>query len=458
MGRAEEQARIREVLVALGGSPEAFDCENDRSPKEPVTLGSRIAAYTRLVSGGKARAPTAAEPAASEPSAPLAATPTEAVPKPELVLQSEVSQAAGAPEERRLGRGREAAVVHGRRVIVHVAHAARVLTRLLIHAALALARLLTRAAGVLMRSAVRAVRLFALFVLRAARDLARTVPRATAALTRSLRPLTRRLIHAALALARLLIRAAVVLMHSAVHAVRLLARLVRRAARDLALAVSRATTALTRSLRPVRRRDDRREAGHAAAAVLAWVQPRAEVSDEPSNITLVDQDTYGGSRDTAVKPLEPRSRKYPSGRSRRIPQAGLALLPAVIVIVPVALVLFLHQRDQGVVPQPQRSAVTATAESVASRTAFSDPRAYAGAMTQLALANGRTHLDGKPACGENSTWERWTCRAKGRPTLGPYAGHWLTYRCSPSYEPQPGGRAATLMINCKPENPPPLTT
>jgi hypothetical protein len=52
MGRAEEQARIREVLLALGGSPEVLDGENDPS-KEPVSLDSRIAAYTRLQTGAR---------------------------------------------------------------------------------------------------------------------------------------------------------------------------------------------------------------------------------------------------------------------------------------------------------------------------------------------------------------------------------------------------------------------
>src|SRR5439155_20108728 len=47
--RPDEKARIREVLVALGGSPEAFDRANDPSRNESEDLGSRIAAYTRLV-------------------------------------------------------------------------------------------------------------------------------------------------------------------------------------------------------------------------------------------------------------------------------------------------------------------------------------------------------------------------------------------------------------------------
>ena len=37
---------------------------------------------------------------------------------------------------------------------------------------------------------------------------------------------------------------------------------------------------------------------------------------------------------------------------------------------------------------------------------------------------------------------------------GVYAGHWLTYRCSPTVHPQPGGRPGGVMIDCRPANPP----
>jgi hypothetical protein len=144
-----------------------------------------------------------------------------------------------------------------------------------------------------------------------------------------------------------------------------------------------------------------------------------------------------------------------------MPRAGLAVLVAGVGIGAVTFVL--HHRHHGDVAQAQQLATARLkpfpgAEAVPSRTAFSDPSAYAAAMTRLALASGRTEVDGKPACASGSTWDRWTCRAKGRPTLGPYAGSWLTYRCSPSYTPQPGGRPAAAMIGCTPVNPPSLTT
>ena len=49
MGRAENEQRIREVLLALGGSPEALDGVSDRDEEDSASLGSRISAYTRMV-------------------------------------------------------------------------------------------------------------------------------------------------------------------------------------------------------------------------------------------------------------------------------------------------------------------------------------------------------------------------------------------------------------------------
>jgi len=397
MARAEDQARIREVLIALGGSPEALDGADPESQNGPVTLASRIEAHTRLTRGArKAPSPFADETAATEPSAPPIVTPTE------VVLESKIE----------------------------IAKAARYVARTLIHAAVALARSLPRVGGALVHSAARVVRLSARVAGRVARNLTLGLRRAMAALRRSL--------------------------GLAVHVGRLFVRYALRVARSFALALPRATAALRRSRQPVRR-DDERDSLPAAAPVMAWVQRRAESTDAPGEIGLVDHHRDAGARESDVGTLESQSPVYRSGRTHLRPRAGLALFAAAVAIVPVILALLLLHRHQAVVPEARGSAVTATAEAVASRTAFTDPRSYAGAMTRLALANGRTQLDGEPACGKKSTWERWTCRAKGRPSLGPFAGRWLTYRCSPSYTAQPGGPPG-LMINCRPENPPPLTT
>jgi hypothetical protein len=115
--------------------------------------------------------------------------------------------------------------------------------------------------------------------------------------------------------------------------------------------------------------------------------------------------------------------------------------------------LLLTRHDAGsAAPQ---SGVGATDQPVPAKRDFSDARKYGAAMTRLALMSGRTQIDGQVACDQDSTWNSWTCQARGKPTLGAYAGVWLTYRCSPNSTPQPGGRPAAVMINCAPLNPPP---
>ena len=239
MGRAEEQARIREVLIALGGSPEVLDDKKDQS-KEPVTLDSRIAAYTRLQTG--ARAPT----------------------RPVLEPDARVPRDRSARD--RIGA---APAIHLRPI---VAHAMRALARHLVHAALAPARLLIGVTRALTRLSVHAVRLFVHFVARAARGVGLVLRRAAAALTQLLR--------FALPLPA---RAAAALLHSAVHAVRLLARVVLRAAGGLGRELARATTTLarsapTRTRRPVPRENDRGESRNVAAAVTALSKRSAFVS------------------------------------------------------------------------------------------------------------------------------------------------------------------------------------
>jgi hypothetical protein len=78
---------------------------------------------------------------------------------------------------------------------------------------------------------------------------------------------------------------------------------------------------------------------------------------------------------------------------------------------------------------------------------FADASAYAGAVTAYALRSGRVVLLTKPDCGDVVTWSSWTCTARARATIGPYAGRSLTYRCSLG-----GDRSVT----CGPMNPPPI--
>jgi hypothetical protein len=194
------------------------------------------------------------------------------------------------------------------------------------------------------------------------------------------------------------------------------------------------------------------------------VRPRPRWGDESNGFGFDDngpEKAEHASADTlAVSSLQFRSGRTTSSRRR----AGLVLFAALVAIVRVAWGL--DHRRSGETPQSSPGRVPATAAEASgnpdagppSRTAFSDPSAYAAAMTRFALRSARTKLAGKPVCDENSMWDRWTCRVTATSLLGPYAGRRLTYGCSPSYEPQPGGRPAVLVINCGPENPPPLKT
>jgi len=156
----------------------------------------------------------------------------------------------------------------------------------------------------------------------------------------------------------------------------------------------------------------------------------------------------GGGTVSMTGPRAPRPRA-----DGPLPRAGLALL-AVAVAAAGAAALALRHEDGGAraaqgaaKPAPPRTG------PAPSRSTYPDPRAYAAAMTRLALTSGQTAIDGEPACGKRSTWIRWTCRAEGRPALGAFAGRRLVYRCSPRFAPQPGGRAA-FMVDCRPEHPP----
>jgi hypothetical protein len=279
-----------------------------------------------------------------------------------------------------------------------------------------------------------AAAMFARLVLGAAHALAEGLSRAVAALRRSLL--------------------------AVLHAVRRSAGLLLLAVQSLALALSRAAAALKPSprRRPVRRHTEEQAPTHVAEAVLTWVLPRAEPLEEPpSTIEPAERDAPAEIAvpvATAVPDaaaVEPRPPKAPSARPRR---GGLTVLASLVVVAVIAAVLVpLQMRNDNSAPT-RAAAAAAPNQPVPSRSEFSDARQYGAAMTRLALTSGRTEIDGDVACDQNSTFDRWGCVARGKPSLGAYAGRWLTYRCTPTATPQPGGRPDAVMINCAPQNPP----
>lgn len=145
-GSGRRKAHIRDVLVALGGSPEELDRPNDRADQD-ASLGSRLDAYTRLARNPPAPPPPAETEATAvvaeviEPEvAPVAvaatAAPRALPPKPAPARR----RPKPALRRRRLGVG--FAIRRAALGLVRVAHA---LARALMHAVRVGARFLARA-------------------------------------------------------------------------------------------------------------------------------------------------------------------------------------------------------------------------------------------------------------------------------------------------------------------------
>jgi len=422
--RAEDEAHVRDVLLALGGSPDQADQAGDEA--DDLSLGSRIDAYTRLVRHRSAPTPSAADvPVGEEPALP-ASLPPEPVAAPAPMPQPVVVERPARTRVKRPARVRARRAAGATRALVHK----------LALVALATTRLFNRAAVALIHLARHGARLLVAVMRRAAEET---------------RPLAGKLVHAALALAPPLRRATARILQRGRHALR-------RVADFPALVLGAVAAPLKRRARPVRRHDDRREPEHLAVGVTARVREWSATQDARDRDDPEPEDAIP---DADVATFEARLPETPAGRRWASPAGSALLAGAAAVVAVVALTLVLVERNGG---DPSHTQAQSTAspdtapQPVPSRAAYSDPRAYAAAMTRLALTSGRTEVDGRPVCVQGSTYDRWSCRARGRPTVGAYAGRWLMYRCSPTSTPQPGGRPAAVMINCKPESPPPLTT
>ena len=390
MGQPGEQARIREVLIALGGSAEEFDRAREHHAAE-LSLESRLEAYSRIT---RLTETTAARP------------------------------------------GRPAGPVVRRRRGPALVRALTTLVRAPVSLLLLLATLATRVA--------HAARAFAFLVVGAIVGAARSVRGAVHAVGQTIVQTVRSWGRFALRTVALVVRTL----------------------GAFARAVTGAAKAVARSLRPrPRRRRHRDQADDFSAAVVERVRAATGPTPLPTP-ELVNAEAWLEPEPPAVSAPAPPSvgavATRPLARKRR--RAPVLAILAAAVTAAVGATLVLAHGHGGGAPQAnvQPAAPSGRPQHVApapvpSRAAYTDPRAYAAAMTRLALTTGQTELNGLPACRKDSTWNRWTCQAKGRPTIGAYAGHWLTYRCSPAYHPQPGGRPASLMINCRPVGPPSLT-
>jgi hypothetical protein len=434
--RAKDEAHVRDVLLALGGSTQELDEPNDGSAQD-ASLDSRIDAYTRLARNRRAPEPAAIPPApaaaaaalaAAEPAPAPAEAPAPPLPAP-IPIAAEAAPAAPPP----IPIPVEAAPAPPppSPIPVETTPAPPAPTPIRIEPAPKPARARRRPRPVRRRPRLEigvAVRRAALAVVGVALGLAHFF------------------VHAVKLVARALLRAARSVASKLTQVVRVGARLVLHAARRLGAALAGARAALKRPERPP-------EEEHVSLGVSARVK---EWSDHDDTAVLADEEVPAAEAGVALFDASP-----PEQRSSRswTPGAGSALLSVLaLVLAGAAFTLVLTLRGHGG-REAQTQPVTTTSEPpqpVPQRTAYSDPRGYAAAMTRFALTSGHTAIDGTPVCVQGSTYDRWTCRARGRPEIGAYAGRWLTFRCSPHSTPQPGGQPA-VMINCRPDNPPPLT-
>lgn len=460
--KAEEQERIREIHSALGGSPDAFDQASDQPAEKEASLGSRIDAYIQLQTARRAAVPAAEPPLrVVEPPPPLdelpllEELPAPVVEPPSLVVAvrpaAPVPVVPPPPAPRRareprikaprgpsaLSRARSAAVPRIGRGASALLGVLRWPPRMLVHVVLATA---PRIAAFARRGPSA--------LSRAGSATATRIGRGASALVRALRWAARGLVQVVLATAL---------------RVGAFAKLVARAVGRLLYTLA---ARWNRPARPVRSREERREPDRLSPTVLQRVQgyTPAIARDVPVAVAPELEPELEPEQFEPVAPTPPSPAAAPREESREARvvrrhvhvKPRMLLLAAALAGAATAAVLVVDRGHGSGNAAEDAAAVRAMADASTSRTSFANPLAYAGAMTRLALANGRTQIASEPSCDAKSTWKRWSCDAKGRPSVGPFTGRWVTYRCTPSYS-QSGGAPATLVVNCRPQNPPPAT-
>ncbi len=186
-----------------------------------------------------------------------------------------------------------------------------------------------------------------------------------------------------------------------------------------------------------------REAEHIAATVSARIRPRTRWGE-----------------DSTVEPYEPpleSSTVVPERRGR------LGLLPQIVfpllVLGVIAGLAVWALRDSHAEPAPQAAPVDASPRGPVwppAEDQFASRRVLASATTFQTLMSAKTTVLGQPACRPHPTWKEWTCTVTARPTLPPFAGRTLRYRCSAVSTPSPVGAPAGRGVRCGPDAPPPL--
>jgi hypothetical protein len=207
------------------------------------------------------------------------------------------------------------------------------------------------------------------------------------------------------------------------------------------------------------------EAEYVASVVQAHVDPRRRWSEDPTE--------YGFAPRVEPEQAIPSPTRPPRDGSSRefawgwvLARVGPALVGTILLAFVVSTVLptlrhpphrprFLPPPAPPAEPHLSPADLARRAGGPPLRQEFDDPRAYASAMTRYALSGARTKVESAPRCGKTVAWTRWTCRARARSRMGPFAGRSLVYRCTVEYEQQ-AVAPPTQTILCGPEHPPPI--
>jgi hypothetical protein len=187
-----------------------------------------------------------------------------------------------------------------------------------------------------------------------------------------------------------------------------------------------------------------REAEHIASTVLARVSPR----------------TWWG-QETPTEPYEPPIGDPDGPAPRRRRRLGILtqLVFPLLVLVAIAGALVTgrssHQKPESQ-PSPVDTSPRGPMWPPTMEDQFASIRVLASATTFQSLMSAGTTVLSQPACRPHPTWQQWTCTVTARPTLPPFAGRTLLYRCSAVLTPQPGGGPAGRGVLCGPDPPLPL--
>jgi hypothetical protein len=174
-----------------------------------------------------------------------------------------------------------------------------------------------------------------------------------------------------------------------------------------------------------------REAEYVASVVLARIRPAARWSDPDRHEKFLARESAIDAGDSVLR------------------RTLVVALPIALGVLVAGAMVISELRDRD-----ERRTPPSHVEGPPVREDFSTEPDFAAAMTRYSLSGDHMEILSSPECIVTSSG--WTCTAKARADVGPYAGLVLTYRCELFVSEQPGGRPPVVGNRCGPADPPPL--